>query len=385
MKKNILICGYPNTVLRIFIDVLKDQYTVYFLSYSNKAQYTEIKKILGDTAYLLDTESGSKLAKLSKFLRLFTLSFRIASDKNTQLFVAYHNHFIKNGLLMILLKWCFPRIKRINFPYDIIVYEFPIDLKYQYLLKKEHMYIKDIIHNWLSLCFDKICFEYADKHITKGFKDELIYVKSVYKIHKKPHFVFNRLIENKDLVNKQIQKLKDDPIHLVSIGGVSNSNVADNNYRIFEELLKEKRIILHVYSHTSDLLKALQNNKNLIVHSYISNHSELIKEISKYDFGISLSIPSPDNFIQAKMASGIRIYDYLTAGLPIITDTEHTSIANMITTNNFGLVIPLNEIRNIMTCIAKNNYELLLLSVKKNRENFIVETHKDEVLKFLNE
>jgi hypothetical protein len=111
----------------------------------------------------------------------------------------------------------------------------------------------------------------------------------------------------------------------------------------------------------------------------------LIKEISKYDFGVSLSIPSPENFIQAKMASGIRIYDYLTAGLPIITDTEHTSIANIITTNNLGLVMPLNEIRNIMTYITKSNYELLLSSVKKNRENFIVETHKAEVLKFLNE
>jgi hypothetical protein len=286
---------------------------------------------------------------------------------------------------MILLKRCFPRIKRIYFPYDINAYEFPKDLKYQYLLKKEPIYIKDKIRNWICLGFDKICFENADKHITKGFKDELIYLKSIYKIHKKPHFAFNTLIEKKDLVNKQIRKLKEDAIQLVSIGGVSNSTIADNNYKIFEELLKEKRIILHVYSHTSELLTTLQNNKNLIIHNYLTNHSELIKEISNYDFGVSLSIPSLDNFIQAKMASGIRIYDYLTAGLPIISDTEHTSIANIITTNNFGLVIPLNEIRNIMTHITKNNYELLLISVEKNRENFIVETHKAELLKFLNE
>ena len=171
----------------------------------------------------------------------------------------------------------------------------------------------------------------------------------------------------------------------MSIGGVSNSNIGDNNYKIFEELLKEKRIILHVYSHTSYLLTTLQNNKNLIIHDYVTNHSDLIKEISKYDFGISLSLPSPDNFIQAKMASGVRIYDYLTAGLPIIIDAKHTSVANIITTNNFGLVIPLNEIRNITTYINRSNYELLLISVKKNRNNFIAETHKGEVLKFLNE
>lgn len=383
MKKNILICGYPNTVLRIFINVLKDHYTVYFISYSKKAQYMEIKKILGDTAYLLDTESGSNLSKLSNFLRLFTLSFRIASDKNTQLFVAYHNHFIKNGLLMILLKWCFHRIKRIHFPYDIHPYQFPKELKYYFYNEKGKIKIKDKLHGWLALFFDKKCFENAHKIITKGFENELDYLKTIYKIEDKPHFVFNFLIEKNDIVFKEIKKINDEKIHLVYAGGVTQYWRAENNYKVFQELLEQKTIILHVYSHTSYLLDTLKHYENLRIHPYITNHKGLIQEISRYNFGISMSIPAEHDFMQAKTASGIKIYDYLSAGLPIIIDNQHTSIGNMIKKYNFGIIIPLSEIKNICNYIDRYDYTTLLSSVQKNREIFFVETKKNKLIEFL--
>jgi hypothetical protein len=60
-------------------------------------------------------------------------------------------------------------------------------------------------------------------------------------------------------------------------------------------------------------------------------------------------------------------------------------MANIITENNFGLTIPLTELKNIRAYIDKNDYESLLKSVKKNREKFIIETHTDDILKFLQE
>jgi hypothetical protein len=164
---------------------------------------------------------------------------------------------------------------------------------------------------------------------------------------------------------------------------MSNAPSGDNNYKVFAELLKEKNIVLHVYSHSPEVLQPLTYHKNLQIHKYITNHKELINDISQYDFGISLSIPPHHDYLQAKMASGVKIYDYLTAGLPIIIDAEHTSIANIITTNNFGVVIPLNKIGNIKTYINKCDYELLLMSVKKNREKFIIENQKANVIRFL--
>ena len=383
MKKNILICGYPNTVLRIFINVLKDQYTVYFLSYSKKGQYGEIKKILRDNAFLLDIESRSTLAKISQFLHLFSLSFRISSEKNTQFFVAYHNHFIKNGLVMILLKWCFPRIQRIHFPYDIHPYQFPKELKYYYFNEKGKMKVKEKLHRWLSLFFDKQCFEKAHKIITKGFENELDYLKTIYKIQDKPHFVFNFLIEKKDIAYKEIKNIENDKIDIVFIGGITTSDGADNNYKVFEELLKQDTIVLNIYPHLSFLLDTLIHHKNLQIHSSITKHKDLIQEISKYDFGFSMSIPPKNDFIQAKMASGIKIFDYLSAGLPIIIDNQHTSMANMIKTCELGIIVPLEEIHKITSYINKYDYKTLLLSVQKNRERFFVETQSNKLIEFI--
>lgn len=383
MKKNILICGIPNTVLRIFIETLQDQYTVYFLSYSKRGQYEEIQKILGKTAFLVETETRSVRKKLSNVLQLFFLSFHIASDKNTQLFVAYHNHPIKNGLLTILMKLCFPKISRIYFPYDIYVYQFPKELKYHYYFEKNQLKIKTKIHSWLTLFFDKICFELSHKIITKGFKDELFNLETVYKICGKPHFAFNFLIEKRDIVEKQILQQTGDITNLVSIGGISNSQTGDNNYTVFEEILKEKKIMLHVYSHSSEILQPLTNHKNLQIHHYITNHTDLINEISQYDFGISISSPPCHDCLQAKMASGVRIYDYLTAGLPIIIDAEHSAMIQIIKVNNFGIIIPLNDIRNIRTYIDNSDYKSLLLSVKKNREQFVINNHVNDVIAFL--
>lgn len=46
-RKNILICGLPNTVLRIFIENLKEYNNIFFISYSRTLQYSKIKESLG--------------------------------------------------------------------------------------------------------------------------------------------------------------------------------------------------------------------------------------------------------------------------------------------------------------------------------------------------
>ncbi len=364
-RKNILICGQPNTVLRIFIEHLHENYNIFFISDSKELQYLKIKKMLGKNTFLVDGDSAKNM------LKLILTSFRILFKNKMNIFLAYHNHFIKNGMMLFIVKWFFPDINRIYFPYDILSYAFPEKLKYKSKSR-------------LSYFFDRICFEKSHKIITKGFEDELKYLQDTYKIYKKPHFVFNLLIEEKDTVNKTATMLKkDDKIHLASIGGVKNPAIGDNNYIVFKELLKEKNIVLHVYSHTSELLEDLKHDKNLCIHPYIKDHNELVKKISKYDFGVSLSSPVQSNFIQAKMASGVRVYDYLSAGLPVIIDSEHTSMANMIMQNNFGIVIPLKDIKNIMHYIDKCDYNSLISFVKENREKYYVDKNIDKLTLFL--
>jgi len=153
-KKNILICGLPNTVLRIFIENLKVYNNIYFISYSRTLQYSKIKDSLGENTYLIEFDSVKLLRKISAIFRLFTISFRIAANNNTHIFVAYHNHFIKNGMILLMMKWCFPRLVRIYFPYDILYYLMPKEFRYKY---KENWF-----KSQLPFFFDKICFENCD-------------------------------------------------------------------------------------------------------------------------------------------------------------------------------------------------------------------------------
>lgn len=375
-KKNILICGLPNTVLRIFIENLKDSYNIFFISYSKELQYFKIKETLGEKMFLVDVESPKLLGKIYTMFKFLLISFKIASNKKTQTFVAYHNHFIKNGMIMLMMNWCFPKIKRIYFPYDIASYAFPKELRYRYIGNKPK--------SKLSLFLDRICFEKCDKIITKGFEGELIYLKGAYRIHGKPHFVFNFLIEQKDVINKDAGKFTPDKVHLVFIGSIAgDSNSCLNNVEMFKELLKEKRIVLHVYSHTLDVLNDIKQSKNLVIHDYITEHNKFIREISKYDFAVNLYKHHEDGFIHVKVSSAVKIYDYLAAGLPIITDIEHECVANMITVNNFGIAVPSNEVRNIMKYIDKCDYASLLSSVKKNREKYFVKTQINKLMNFI--
>lgn len=364
-KKNILICGLPNNVLRIFIENINSHYNVFFISYSKDFQYKKIKKILGKNTFLIADNSPVNL------LRFVFILLKTLLPNDIKISIAFHNHFIKNGIYLILTKCFFPKITRIYFPYDIAPYTIPKNLK-------------NTLKSKLALFFDKICFLTCHKIITKGFKDDLNYLEKSYKIHKKSHFVFNFLIERKDTANKKVETFrKEGIVHLVSIGGVKNPAIGDNNYIIIKELLNEKKIVLHVYSHTSELLNELKYNNNLCIHPYVKDHNKFIKEISKYDFGVSISFPLKSDLIQAKMASGIRVYDYLSAGIPIIIDEEHTLMANMIVENNFGLIIPLKEVKNIINYINKCDYKHLINSVKKNREKYFVETNINKLLAFL--
>jgi len=364
-RKKILICGFPNTALRIFIKSLNSKYDVFFISCSGNHQYPQIKEIIGENAFIIDSSASHDIMKR------MILSFKLIRKNKIDIFLTYHNNSTTNGLLILMVKWFFPSIQRIFFPYDILAYARPKELKYH-------------TTNRFGFFLDRICYEKCDKIITKGFEGELKYLEGIYRIHEKPHFAFNFLIEKKDVVDKKNIELDVDDIQLVFIGGVSDSRCNDNNCEVFKEILNEKNITLHVYSHSSlDILKDFEHIEKLVIQPYITGHKELIKEISKYDFGVTISDPFEHEFIQAKMASGMRIYDYIAAGLPIIVDEKHELQANIVKINNFGIVIPRHDVKNIISHIKGHGYKQLITSIKKNREKFFAEKNISKLIAFL--
>ena len=96
-KKNILICGQPNNVLRIFIKSLCEHYNIFFISYSKKYQYLEIEKLIGKNAFVVDGNSPKDMMKL------ISISYKILLRYKINFFLAFHNHFIKNGIMLTFI------------------------------------------------------------------------------------------------------------------------------------------------------------------------------------------------------------------------------------------------------------------------------------------
>ena len=124
-KEKILISGLPNTVLRIFIEMLIDKYEIFLISYGSKFQYSRLKELLGKNLYLINGNSPRD------FLKMIIIVLKILSKNKIKTLIVYHNHFIKNGLLILLVKWLNYRITRIYFPYDIHIYSLIKEFKYE--------------------------------------------------------------------------------------------------------------------------------------------------------------------------------------------------------------------------------------------------------------
>ena len=78
----------------------------------------------------------------------------------------------------------------------------------------------------------------------------------------------------------------------------------------------------------------------------------------------------------------MRLYDYLAAGLPIIIDSEHTLMANIVTSNNFGITIPIKDVKNIINYVNKCDYDSLISSVNKNRKKYFAKTNINKLVAF---
>jgi len=358
-QKNIFIFGTPKPVLRILIKILISSYNVFFVGYEDYRQYHKIKEMLVDNAYNINRKI--------KIKELFQIPLKLLKSK-PKIVIIFGNRAIKNGIILLFTRFIFPKTKIVFFPYDICQYSFIREVKYRILGR-------------LTFFFDRICYEKSDKVITKGFENELRYLKGIYKINKKEHFAFNQLIEKEHLVDKKNISINPEKIQLVYIGGISNSVNNMNNYKIFENLLQNKNMVLHIYSNMSNMLDGLKEKEKLVIHDHIKDHKELIKEISKYDFGLNLFEPSKNDFLQCKMASAIKNYDYFAAGLPVIVDSEHESMANIISKNKIGFEIRSKDIEDIEKYIMNCNYKELIENVDIYRNNMLVK--ESRIIEFL--
>lgn len=191
---------------------------------------------------------------------------------------------------------------------------------------------------------DFACEVYHLEYIANKFADGNMYVGEYYRDLQverygisadKTFIIPNFPLESQLLKNEQRkQKLSvtDGELHIVYEGGISPN---PGSHRFVEKLwdrITSLHIHIHYYSQQDiEYCKALEK-KNSYLH-YEGNLSglELIIEMTQYDLGSLLLNPVDKN---ADMSYPNKLFEYLAAGLPIISNL--TVPLNFVESNNLG-------------------------------------------------
>jgi len=106
---------------------------------------------------------------------------------------------------------------------------------------------------------------------------------------------------------------------------------------IFYEIAKTG-IHIHVYPmcHDINYEKAFSNHPYIHYHQPVSPHN-IVQEMTQYDFGLIPFVKTEENYRHIDMAVPHKLYEYLAAGLPVIS-YELTVLKQIIERDKIGIV-----------------------------------------------
>jgi len=255
---------------------------------------------------------------------------------------------------------------------------------------------------------EKFCFENADGIIHKGAPNELNLLEG--RIFPKIKFTPLQLTihpycSNEFIVpfNKNKLSKKDKEIHVVEVRSISSVDVKEFSF-FFDcaEEFEKNKIHIHFYTKPNTLSKEeiIQsfektykkelNSKYFHLHEP-KNPQELIREISKFDFGIFI-LPLSDREekgyipLQTEVGLGNKQASYLEAGLPFFYPPEIKYLDTIMINYGLNLYVKNKEdIKNIKNTVKKLDYAKLEKKIQLAREDFSMEKHFPELEKFVQE
>ena len=244
---------------------------------------------------------------------------------------------------------------------EIIVFRYDIEYFRPYNLKG----LKPKIGHFVTRKLEKFCFLRADKIIHKGLLNELEYLPFYHKIKDKPHYLFREFLNPKLTQNynpnTKLSK-KDHEFHLVTHGALPLENLpySDSIWEFYPKITNQK-IHLHIYIKvdklTENKLKKIESEDLYFHYGGYLSRKELLKEISKYDYGLYLTSwnrAKINNNYSVVTAMGYRIFDYISAHLPIICSDDSTAVVNLVDKYGIGFHIPYNKIYSLSQILIKN-------------------------------
>jgi len=228
---------------------------------------------------------------------------------------------------------------------------------------------------------ERVCNEQADGtvYITKSYKKE---VSKYYRLIDNSIIFGNYFPKESTLNEKDFHpKLSDtdNKCHLVYLGRISEAKTEHRNILKIIKQLSNKDFVIHIYPSRDKAFKLYKKIKNVYVHNKLP-YKELIKEISKYDFGLTIFNETiASKLPHIKYAMGNKSYDYLCAGIPIVVQNCLDEAKEFVLGNKFGFVMEnFSEYKNL----SKESYNNLVDHIIQNRKIFAMEYQINRVIDF---
>ncbi len=229
--------------------------------------------------------------------------------------------------------------------------------------------------------YERICNENADGtvYITDSYKNEVAKFYSLIdnSLSFANYFPAESTLHSEDFLPKFSKQ--DRKTHLVYIGRISEHRTDHRNIIKILKKLSKKRFILHIYPSRNKKYRKYRKIKNLIIHEKLP-YKKLLQEISQYDFGITVF----NNDVAPKLphirfAFGNKTYDYICAGVPVLTQDCLDEVKNFTLSNNFGFI--LEHYENYQN-ISQENYSQIVENILQNRNSYSMENQIQRMIDF---
>lgn len=377
MKKQIVFVeATPNIMGGKIAKALKNKghetVLVSCLKFDKKQYKSSYSKIicLDLDAFSINLKNGiSILKKTSKILKAF---FEL---KKLNPYVVIGVNIPYPLWLPALTRYTVKKAPFIFFPYDVNILRF----------NKKKYYKRAGIRK-SELRFEKYLFENSDGILLKGKESK--FVKNKFQINS-PIIEFPPYCSKEFMVPINNHKLskKDKEFHIVYIGNACTEKDFKDalGFLSWEKEIKEiieQKIHFHIYSGNYISIKNSKDYENILKNKYFHLHKpldpfEIIKEISKYDFGIWLYNFDFKIFNKKFISLGMgnKFASFLEAGLPCIYSKDLISPLNLMKKYDLDLQIDFTKMKYLKKLLNNYNYNRLIENIKKARKDLTFENN----------
>ncbi len=307
-----------------------------------------------------------------------------------------HDQIETYYLFIPLLKSCFPDIKIIWEPYDIL----------RLMLDDYKILSED-----KGLSEEEIDFLTSNENASLMLADGIVYKdvgvlaeKLMQEISNGSTLQYNQYLSKEHIASNKNTKKYSKPYKLVYAGSLDTSGQENvftgDNYLVnpFENLLSQG-LHLHLYINcTTSELESLYEDYHPLLQSYSSfkmmprlEMNRLIRALEgKYHYGIQIGRCNKEilrvNRRRYQSTFSAKLWSYLFAGLPVIVNQELVGMAEFVNRYGIGLVVSCHDyaqLGNVIEKVSETQYAQMKVNVCNLTQAFCVESRTPKFWSYL--